>query len=97
VFIFVLAFTSKIDKVYGSLMIRALVSSMYKHAGHHDLYTVFKQVSHIPLQSSLLVFVLTTTYWVSFCSMISIELCFSLLQLGTIQLEILTLVADFCC
>jgi len=25
-------------------MIRALVSSMYKHAGHHDLCAIFKQV-----------------------------------------------------
>ncbi|KAF6038648.1 hypothetical protein EB796_003043 [Bugula neritina] len=38
------SFTSKRHPVYGSLMIRALVSSMYKHAGHHDLYTIFKQV-----------------------------------------------------
>ncbi|KAF6018367.1 hypothetical protein EB796_023338 [Bugula neritina] len=38
------SFISKIHPVYGSLMIRALVSSMYKHAGHHDLYTIFKQV-----------------------------------------------------
>jgi len=41
----VTAFTSKIHPVYGSLMVRALVSSMYKHAGHHDLCTIFKQVS----------------------------------------------------
>jgi len=39
------AFIAKVHPVYGSLMIRALVSSMYKHAGHHDLYTIFKQVS----------------------------------------------------
>ncbi|KAF6022400.1 hypothetical protein EB796_019296 [Bugula neritina] len=38
------SFTSKIHPVYGSLMVRALVSSMYKHAGHHDLCTIFKQV-----------------------------------------------------
>jgi len=30
---------------YGSITIRALVSSMYKHACHHDLYTIFKQVT----------------------------------------------------
>ncbi|KAF6030891.1 hypothetical protein EB796_010777 [Bugula neritina] len=38
------SFISKRHPVYGSLMIRALVSSMYKHACHHDLYTIFKQV-----------------------------------------------------
>ncbi|KAF6040187.1 hypothetical protein EB796_001513 [Bugula neritina] len=38
------SFISKSHPVYGSLMIRALVSSMYKHAGHHDLYTIFRQV-----------------------------------------------------
>ncbi|KAF6036179.1 hypothetical protein EB796_005514 [Bugula neritina] len=38
------SFISKRHCVYGSLMIRALVSSMYKHACHHDLYTIFKQV-----------------------------------------------------
>ncbi|KAF6022362.1 hypothetical protein EB796_019282 [Bugula neritina] len=38
------SFVSKIHPGYGSLMIRALVSSMYKHACHHDLHTLFKQV-----------------------------------------------------
>ncbi|KAF6017305.1 hypothetical protein EB796_024372 [Bugula neritina] len=38
------SFISKRHPVYGSLMIRALVSSLYKHACHHDLLTIFKQV-----------------------------------------------------
>ncbi|KAF6039318.1 hypothetical protein EB796_002374 [Bugula neritina] len=38
------SFVSWRHPVYGSLMIRALVSSMYKHAGHHDLCAIFKQV-----------------------------------------------------
>ncbi|KAF6039057.1 hypothetical protein EB796_002635 [Bugula neritina] len=38
------SFISKSHPECGSLMVRALVSSMYKHACHHDLYTIFKQV-----------------------------------------------------
>ncbi|KAF6025201.1 hypothetical protein EB796_016512 [Bugula neritina] len=36
--------SSKRHPEYGSLMIRALVSSIYKHACHRDLYTIFQQV-----------------------------------------------------
>jgi len=36
---------SKRHPEYGSPMIRALVSSIYKHACHRDLYTIFMQVS----------------------------------------------------
>jgi len=43
--ILLVAFISKSHPECGSLMVRALVSSMYKHAGHHDLYTIFKQVN----------------------------------------------------
>ncbi|KAF6041122.1 hypothetical protein EB796_000569 [Bugula neritina] len=38
------SFISKSHPECGSLMVRALVSSMYKHACHHDLYTIFRQV-----------------------------------------------------
>ncbi|KAF6018487.1 hypothetical protein EB796_023206 [Bugula neritina] len=31
-------------EVYGSLMIRALVSTMYKHAGHRHMCEIFKNV-----------------------------------------------------
>jgi len=36
---------SKRHPEYGSPMIRALVSSIYKHACHRDLYTIFQHVS----------------------------------------------------
>ncbi|KAF6025189.1 hypothetical protein EB796_016500 [Bugula neritina] len=36
--------SSKRHPEYGSPMIRALVSSIYKHACHRDLYTIFMQV-----------------------------------------------------
>ncbi|KAF6023888.1 hypothetical protein EB796_017797 [Bugula neritina] len=36
--------SSKRHPEYGSPMIRALVSSIYKHACHRDLYTIFQQV-----------------------------------------------------
>jgi len=42
-FTFIIA--SKRHPEYGSPMIRALVSSIYKHACHRDLYTIFQQVS----------------------------------------------------
>ncbi|KAF6018684.1 hypothetical protein EB796_023014 [Bugula neritina] len=36
--------SSKRHPEYGSPMIRALVSSIYKHACHRDLFTIFQQV-----------------------------------------------------
>jgi len=34
-------------EIYGSLMIRALVSTMYKHAGHRHMCEIFKNVSSL--------------------------------------------------
>ncbi|KAF6023894.1 hypothetical protein EB796_017803 [Bugula neritina] len=41
-FTFIVA--SKRHPEYGSPMIRALVSSIYKHTCHRDLFTIFQQV-----------------------------------------------------
>ncbi|KAF6025203.1 hypothetical protein EB796_016514 [Bugula neritina] len=59
-FTFILA--SKRHLEYGSPMIRALVSSIYKHACHRDLYTIFKQVSSIELVNNLTSYYLLYRY-----------------------------------
>ncbi|KAF6038705.1 hypothetical protein EB796_002987 [Bugula neritina] len=40
-------------EVYGSLMIRALVSTMYKHAGHRHMCEIFKNTERVNRLSSL--------------------------------------------
>jgi len=45
--VYFVGFLAVRHEIYGSLMIRALVSTMYKHAGHRHMCEIFKNVSSL--------------------------------------------------
>jgi len=45
--VYLVGFLAVRHEIYGSLMIRALVSTMYKHASHHHMCEIFKNVSSL--------------------------------------------------